>query len=211
MCGTGLGLAISKRLCEMMGGTIWAESPAFADPNRGVEAQGGPGSTFRLKIQAKVAHLPPSPYLRPSQPALSGGRVLIVDDNVTNRQILTLQTQAWGIVPRATAHPTEALAWIRCGELFDVAILDMHMPEMDGLMLAAEIRRVPDAGVLPLVMLTSGQRGSGEEESDSAAFLTKPVKASLLYNVLVSILAGDAQPIDRPDHRYDGQCIKRGS
>jgi signal transduction histidine kinase/DNA-binding response OmpR family regulator/HPt (histidine-containing phosphotransfer) domain-containing protein len=187
--GTGLGLAISKRLSEMMGGTMWAESDGVP----------GKGSTFHFTIQAEAAPSPPRAYLQAAQPDLSGKRVLIVDDNATNRQILTLQTRAWGMLPRDTGSPIEALDWIRQGDPFDVAILDMQMPEMDGLMLAAEIRRERDAQTLPLVMLTSGQREADTEGIELAAFLTKPIKASQLYNVLVGLFAEEARPIERPD------------
>jgi len=187
--GTGLGLAISKRLSEMMGGTMWAESDGVP----------GKGSTFHFTIQAEAAPSPPRAYLQIAQPDLSGKRVLIVDDNAANRQILTLQTQAWGMLPQDTSSPTEALGWIRQGDPFDVAVLDMQMPEMDGLTLAAEIRRERDAQALPLVMLTSGQREADAEGIELVAFLTKPIKASQLYNVLVGLFAEEARPIERRD------------
>jgi signal transduction histidine kinase/CheY-like chemotaxis protein/HPt (histidine-containing phosphotransfer) domain-containing protein len=206
--GTGLGLAISKRLSEMMGGTMWAESDGVP----------GKGSTFHFVIQAEAAPSPPRAYLQAAQPDLSGRRVLIVDDNGTNRQILALQTQAWGMLPRDTGSPSEALDWIRAGirdgAPFDIAILDMYMPEMDGLTLAAEIRRERDAQALPLVMVTSlGHREADTEETKFAAFLTKPIKASQLYNVLVGIFAGEERPPERRDvavkPQFDAQMGQR--
>ena len=71
--------------------------------------------------------------------------LLIVDDNATNRRILVLQTQSWGMLPRDAATPPQALEWLRRGDPFDLAILDMHMPEMDGLTLAREIRELQAA------------------------------------------------------------------
>jgi PAS domain S-box-containing protein len=185
--GTGLGLAICKRLSEMMGGSIWAES----------EGLPGKGSIFYFTLQTQAAPVRPHPYVQPTQPDLGGRRVLVVDDNATNRQVLRLQAQAWGMLPRCTGSPTEALDWFRQDEAFDVAILDMQMPEMNGLELASEIRRLRDAP-LPLVMLTSlGLRESDTEGVDFAACLTKPVKASQLYNVLVGLFAEETRPGQR--------------
>jgi CheY-like chemotaxis protein/HPt (histidine-containing phosphotransfer) domain-containing protein len=104
------------------------------------------------------------------------------------------------MLPRATGSPLKAVDWIRQGEPFDVAILDMQMPEMDGMMLAAEIRRERDAQALPLIMLTSlGRREVGAKEAEFAAFLTKPIKASQQYNVLVDIFASKEQKSQRRD------------
>ena len=142
--GTGLGLAISKRLSEMMGGTMWVES----------EGVPGKGAAFHFTIQAEAAPGPTYAFLREAQPELRGKRLLIVDDNATNRRILTMQAQSWGMLYRETASPAEALAWLRQGEPFDIAILDMQMPEMDGVSLATEIRRLEEE---------QGSRGAEEQ------------------------------------------------
>jgi PAS domain S-box-containing protein len=208
--GTGLGLAISRHLTELMGGTIWAESPAVPPPQ-----VGGPGSTFHFTIQAEVAPAPTArAYPQGVQPRLEGKQALIVDDNLTNRRILSLQTQAWGMIPHQTGSPAEALEWLRRGDPFDVAFLDLQMPEMDGVTLAGEIRRLRGAPALPVVILSSlGKREVQAEEGDWAAFLLKPIKASQLYNVLAGLFGGeaDAVAIDRAPGRpqFDAEMGQR--
>ena len=111
------------------------------------------------------------------QPSLRGKRVLVVDDNATNRRILTSYLDAWGMRPRASGSPLEALGWVRGGEHFDVAILDMHMPEMDGVALARAIRQHPMEMALPLVLFTSlGRREARADSEGFAAYLHKPIK-----------------------------------
>jgi CheY-like chemotaxis protein/HPt (histidine-containing phosphotransfer) domain-containing protein len=135
------------------------------------------------------------------QPELAGKRLLIVDDNATNRLILAHQAQVWGLQVRAAASGLEALEWINRGDPFDLAVLDMQMPEMDGLTLAKEIQQNRPAQSLPLVILTSlGQREYDDQSSqvELAAYLNKPVKPSHLLNTLISIFQG--QPVKiRPD------------
>jgi PAS domain S-box-containing protein len=171
--GTGLGLAISRRLVDLMGGAMSVQS---------VE---GKGSVFSFFIQAEFVPVRPRPFLAGPKLHLSGRRMLIVDDNATNRRILTTLVSGWAMVPRAAQSASEALEWLRAGEVFDVAVLDMQMPEMDGVMLAREIRRMPGREKLPLVLLSSlGQREVTSEKNLFNAALTKPVKPSQLFDLI---------------------------
>jgi CheY-like chemotaxis protein len=130
------------------------------------------------------------------QPSLRDKRVLVVDDNATNRRILAAQLDAWGMGAQATGSPREALGWVRAGAPFDAGILDMHMPEMDGVALAHAIREHRSAADLPLVLFTSlGRREAHAEEAGFAAYLNKPIKPSQLFDALVSILAVEPVPV----------------
>ncbi len=173
--GTGLGLTISKRLAELMGGALWAESRV------------GEGSTFHLTLEAPTA---PSqgPVSRCDEKRLAGKQVLIVDDNAANRQILTRQAEQWGMLPQAVSSGPEALAVLAAGKRFDLGLLDMHMPEMDGLTLARRLREAPAGQALPLVLLNSLGDRIETEGSPFAASLTKPVKGSKLCDVLIGVL-----------------------
>ncbi len=184
--GTGLGLAISKRLTGMMGGNLWAESTGVP----------GKGSAFHFTIQTEAVEMPERTRreLNGIQPSLNGIRVLIVDDNATNRRILTLQLHNWGMQTRDSESPREALVWIKRGDPFDLAILDMHMPGMDGLTLAGRIRKLRDAKALPLVLFSSlGRRETEADANLFAAYLSKPIKPSQLFDTLAGIFAD--QPV----------------
>jgi signal transduction histidine kinase/CheY-like chemotaxis protein/HPt (histidine-containing phosphotransfer) domain-containing protein len=185
--GTGLGLAISKRLCELMGGSMWAESVT------------GEGSTFHFTIQVGPAPASPVDALDEIQPLLESKRVLVVDDNATNLRIVTLQTRSWGMMPVPTDSPIEALEWVERGDLFDIAVLDMQMPVMDGLELGRRIRASEGGRALPLVMLTSlGESEREARETGFDVFLHKPVKPSQLFNGLAGALAGRPVRVGAP-------------
>lgn len=185
--GTGLGLTICRRLVEIMDGHIWVESTV------------GWGSVFRFSIPAPIIQEARPAYLLAEQPRLTGKQLLIVDDNATNRRILCTYGESWGMRVAACASGPEALARIRGGEPFDLAILDYHMPGCDGLQLADEIRKVRDARSLPLVLLTSVvYRLADPRLAHFIELLTKPIKQSQLHGILVTILAMNGQAANLP-------------
>jgi signal transduction histidine kinase/DNA-binding response OmpR family regulator len=198
--GTGLGLAISRRLAELMGGTIWAESPGL-----------GQGASFHVAVRLPAAALPQG-HKREfigAQPALKGLRLLVVDDNATNRRVLALQTAKWGMVPQDSAVPEDALRWVEQGQAFDLAIIDMHMPGMDGLALARAIHKL--APKLPLVLFSSlGRKEAGDTEGHFSAYLAKPLRQSQLFDTLVSLLThGAPKKVEGAKPKLDASLAQR--
>jgi signal transduction histidine kinase/two-component SAPR family response regulator/HPt (histidine-containing phosphotransfer) domain-containing protein len=196
--GTGLGLAISKRLIEMMGGKMWAESI----PNH--------GSTFHFVVTVQ-AELNATPYpLATRQARLADLRVLVVDDNSGVREILANTLTKWGMVPLTAENGFLALEMVGRGEQFDLAVIDSQMPGMDGLALATELRKVAAVAMIPLiVLLPVGVRADSPQNAHIvfAHSVNKPVKISQLFDVLTRALLSPKAPVRPPPKPKEEQTL----
>jgi two-component system sensor histidine kinase/response regulator len=199
--GTGLGLAISKRLVAMMNGDLQ------------VTSQPGKGSTFHFDAEFEKQTIALKSMARHD---LGGLHVLIVDDNATNREILDHHTQTWKMRSGIASGGREALEMMRAeavaGDPYELAILDMQMPEMDGLMLGREIKGDPAIASTKLVMLTSLGNQLDSEDMKKAgieACVLKPVKQSRLFNRIAEVMAGHT-PLSRKKTQTATLTMKSG-
>jgi signal transduction histidine kinase/DNA-binding response OmpR family regulator/HPt (histidine-containing phosphotransfer) domain-containing protein len=196
--GTGLGLTISRQLVELMGGEM------------SVESEPGLGSTFSFQVPIEKQPEGSRPAEEPLSD-LAGLRVLIVDDNATNRRVLAKQVAPWATSTRSAEDGPEALRALRAaaqaGEPFDAAVLDMQMPGMDGLELARRIKGDPKISAVRLILLTStGQRGDGDEAQRLGieGYLTKPVRQRELRDALATVMG-------RVEDRKDVPLVTRNT
>jgi PAS domain S-box-containing protein len=182
--GTGLGLTISSRLVQLMGGRIW------------VDSEPGHGSRFHFTVRFALQKTPPRVVVPRDPLSLRGLRVLVVDDNATNRHILIKMLDSWHMKPTAVDSGAAAIVALRegggFGRSFPLILLDAQMPEMDGFALAEAIKRNPDWGATTVMMLSSaGMRGDAARcrEIGVSAYLTKPIRQSELLDAIVTALA----------------------
>jgi two-component system sensor histidine kinase/response regulator len=182
--GTGLGLAISRQLVELMKGEI------------GVESIEGKGSTFWFRVPFDIQTTQPL-QLVPQQSSLQSARLLIVDDNETNRTILGHYITSWGMRYSSAESGAQALTMLREAiadhDPYNLAVVDMQMPEMDGLMLAEKIKADALTGTTRLIIMTSLGRREDEATSKKAsieAFINKPIKQSELFDCLAVVVSG---------------------
>ncbi len=201
--GTGLGLAICRRLIEAMGGQIW------------VKSKPGEGSCFSFTVQTEIAAQRSSDAIWiGGKTGLAGLRVLIVDDNATNRRILLAHAKAWGMQAADFESGRAALEHLRTAAPYRIAVLDYMMPEMDGLSLARELRARFNAQQLAIVILSSANIDAAQlaqAGGDIHGVFVKPIRQSVLYSALIEALNGQRVRHERRRIRGRAPLMKKSA